>query len=67
MAGMHNGLPLSRERRESYLQFGHDRHAPLVGLQRLVMRRFPVRPCLAFWHRGARSRSEHHRTVNCQE
>jgi len=33
-----NGLPLSRERRESQLAISRNPHAPLVGLQRLVMR-----------------------------
>ena len=59
-------LPLSRERRESYLQFGHDQPALLVGLQRLVMRRFPTRTGLALWRRGAQSRSEHHATAVCK-
>jgi len=33
-----NGLPLSRERRENQLTMSGNRYAPLVGLQRLVMR-----------------------------
>jgi len=37
LPGTHNGLPLSRERRENRFAKATHRNAPLVGLQRLVM------------------------------